>query len=525
MRRTLRIAATLLPFVLSFVRDRRRWLLWGAPLPRTEAFHLQRAERIVLAISRLGPTFVKLAQVFAGRSDIMPEAYAHALGRLTDQVPAVPWPAVARQIQDAYGSPPEAVFESINPVPVASASLGQVHRARYRGRDVAVKVLRPGVEELVAMDIAAAARILVVVVRRWPHPQLRAFQRVLDEFGRKIGEEMDFRHEAANADRVRANFLGRNRDIIIPEVIHELTRHQVLVLEFCEGRRVDDIEEWIAEGRVRPAELVDRVIELFTRMMLIDGFFHADPHPGNVFLAPDGRLVLLDYGMVVEVPLELRRQLGRAVFAAIRRDADQMTDSFFALGMVEPGTDRATIHALTQTLFALAELRTTNRERIRQLTEQILAALYEWPIILPSHLVYFARTAALIEGLGVRYDPMFNPLLNAAPVALRLYPEVMASLREDGRAARPAGAGGWAEVLGELAGSAAGVVARAGAELASLASRRLGPMLAASPLGEAAMTLIHDLAGSGTALLRRRRAAPGTPPPWPSLPPGAPPPE
>lgn len=520
MFRTVRIAAVVLPFALSFRRDRRRWLLGGTPLPRTDAFHLQRAERVVMAIAQLGPTFVKLAQVFAGRSDIMPEVYANALGRLTDQVPAVPWPAIAQQIREAYGSDPAEIFEAIDHVPVASASLGQVHRASYQGRDVAVKVLRPGVEELVAMDIAAASRLLVFVLRFWKHPQLRAFQRILDEFGRKVGEEMDFRHEAANADRIRANFLGTNHDIIIPEVVHELTRHQVLVLQFCEGRRVDDIDEWIREGRVRPDQLVDRVIELFTRMMLIDGFFHADPHPGNLFLAPDGRIVLLDFGMVVEVPVTLRRQLGKAVFAAIRRDTEKMTESFYELGMVEPGTDKATIHALVQTLFALAEQRTTNRERLQQLTDQILSALYDWPIILPSHLVYFARTAALIEGLGVRYDPMFNPLLNAAPVALRLYPEVMASLREGDATAGRGQRGGWSEVFGGLIGETAGVLARAGAELAAVAGRRLGPALSTSSLGQAASALVGDIMEAGSDLIRTRRREPANRPPWPSLPPG-----
>jgi len=516
MLRTLRIVRVVLPFAVSFRRDRRRWLLWGRPVPRSEAFHLQRAERVVMAIGHLGPTFVKLAQIFGGRSDIMPEAYARALSRLTDQVPAVPWPAIAQQIRDAYGSEPDEIFETIDHVPVASASLGQVHRARWQGRDVAVKVLRPGVEEIVALDIAAASRILVFLLRRWPHPQLRAFQRILEEFGRKVGEEMDFRHEAANADRIRANFLGKGRQVVIPEVIHEMTRHQVLVLEFCEGRRVDDIDEWIREGRVRPGELVERVIELFTRMMLIDGFFHADPHPGNLFLAPDGRLVLLDFGMVVEVPLDLRRQLGRAVFAAVRRDTAAMTESFFELGLVEPGTDRATIHALVQTLFALAEQRTTNRERLQQLTDQILAALYEWPVILPSHLVYFARTAALIEGLGVRYDPMFNPLLNAAPVAIRLYPEVMASLRSEPVARANGHATGWRSFLGEVVG----VLQRAGGEMAALAAQRLGPTLTGSALGQAAAALAGDALEFGNSLLRNGSTDPAPPGPWPSLPPG-----
>lgn len=519
MVRTVRIVGAVLPFALSFRRDWRRWVFWGGPVGRSEAFHRRRAERVVEVIGRLGPTFIKLAQVFGGRSDIMPEVYARALSRLTDQVPPVPWEAIASRIRDAYGQDPADLFEAMDQVPVASASLGQVHRARYRQRDVAVKVLRPGVEELVALDIAAASRILAFLVRRWPHPQLRAFQRIVEEFGRKVGEEMDFRHEAANADRIRANFQRHARDVVIPEVVHEMTRHHVLVLQFCEGRPVDDLEDWIAEGRVRPPELVERVIELFTRMMLIDGFFHADPHPGNLFLAPDGRIVLLDFGMVIEVPLELRRQLGRAVFAAIRRDATEMTESFFELGMVEPGTDRATIHALVQTLFALAEQRTTNQERIRQLTDQILAALYDWPIILPSHLVYFARTASLIEGLGVRYDPMFNPLLNAAPVALRLYPEVVASLRAPGDGAGTSGSDGWAGVLALIVRDASRIVARAGGELAALAARQVAPALAGSSLAQAAREFLGDLGGARRTLFGERRKVEPPPPPWPSLPP------
>lgn len=512
MRRALRILAVVLPFALSFRRDLRRWLAWGAPVPRTPAFHQRRAERLVAAIAGLGPTFIKLAQVFAGRADLMPEVYARKLTRLTDQVPAVPWPAIAAQVEAAYGRPVAEVFDRMDQAPVASASLGQVHRGSCRGKDVAIKVLRPGVERLVARDLAAAAGILGRVVRWWPHPQVRAFQRVVAEFRARIHEEMDFRHEAANADRVRENFRDRRHEVVIPEVVHELTRQRVLVLEFVEGRRVDRLDDWIASGRVAPGLVVERVIALFARMMLVDGFFHADPHPGNLLLAEDGRIVLLDFGMVVEVPVLLRRELVRAVYASVRRDHATMTDCFFTLGLVEPDTDRETIHTLVRGLFELAARQGSNRDRVRQLTDQVMAEFHSWPVVLPGHLVYVARTASLIEGLGVRYDPMYNPLLQAAPVVLRLYPEAMQALAGPAAERRRAGEG-WPEWIGGALGRAAAAVLRTGAGWAADATRRLGPALTRTELGRAAGELLDEVLRAGWW------DTPGPPLP-PRLPPG-----
>ena len=172
---TLRVVLALGPFVLSLLRDQRRWIAWGAPLARTPGFHARRAERLVSRITALGPTFVKLAQVFAARADLIPEPYLSKLGTLVDRVPPVPWEGIQRVIRDAYGADAESLFERIDPVPVAAASLGQVHRARWRGRDVAVKVLRPRIEEAVARDVVAARAISAWAARRWPIPHVLGF--------------------------------------------------------------------------------------------------------------------------------------------------------------------------------------------------------------------------------------------------------------------------------------------------------------------------------------------------------------
>ena len=447
----------LLPLALAFRRDFRRWLLFGAPAQRTEEDHRRRAERLVHQLALLGPTFVKMAQLFAGRADLLAPVYAKALTQLTDRVPTVPIEQVEQIIQQEYGAPADTVFERFDREPLAAASLGQVHRARYAGEEVVVKVLRPGVEGLVAADVRAAKQIVRVIERWWPNPHVVGTRVVIDEFAARVAEEMDFRMEAAHAVAIGANFAGSRR-IWIPRVVVPMVRQRALVLEYCPGRRIDRLDEWVAEGRVRPQELVREVMELYARMMLVHGLFHADPHPGNMHVASDGRLIVLDFGMVVRVPLELRRQLVAAIFAAIRRDTDALAGSFNALGMVIAGADQAVIRRLAATLLAVSEQRTTTRERMELLSDEVLAELFDWPIVMPSHLVYFARTAALIEGLGTHYDTHFNALAFATPIALSLRAPIMRSLYPDGDAPSVDPA----RVLGMAIGAVARILRQAG---------------------------------------------------------------
>ncbi len=456
------ILVRLLPLTLSVIRDRRRWLFAGGPVRRTPAFHEQRAEAMVDDLARLGPTFVKLAQLFAGRTDLIPDPYVSALGRLMDQVPPVPAAAIRRVLIESYGMPPEELFEQFDVTPLAAASLGQVHRARYGGEDVVVKVLRPGVEELVAKDVAAADRILSFIERRWPSPHTRGLRGIVLEFARRVGDEMDFRLEAEHAREVRRNFAG-NAHVAVPRVIDGLVRQRALVLEFMEGGRID---RWMLEASAagdapRAAETLRRVIEIYMRMMLVDGLFHADPHPGNLFVAPDGAVVILDFGMVVRVPREQRWHLVQTVYASIKRDPDGVIAGFHALGLVEPSASPGKIRELVMTLLDLADRYTTAPERVELLANEVMSTLYDWPVVLPPDMVYFARTAALIEGLGVRVDPRFNAIVFATPVALRMRAEIVASLRDDAAAlGQPDPIGGaLGAFLGSPIGQAVGAVA------------------------------------------------------------------
>jgi predicted unusual protein kinase regulating ubiquinone biosynthesis (AarF/ABC1/UbiB family) len=448
--RTLQILWALGPFVISFFRDVRRWVWWGTPKPRTYAFQEKRARGLVNAIVGLGPIFVKLAQVFASRADLINEPYLSELGKLVDAVPPFPFEEVDRIIRGEYGAGEhvDTLFERFDRVPVAAASLGQVHRARYRGHDVAVKVLRPGIEKVVVADLASARLILNWAIKQWPKPHIIGLLAVVDEFEARLSEELDFRFEAEFCEEIGANFKD-NRDVIVPKVIHEMTRQRVPVLDFIEGTRIDKLDT----TRVNVKRLVQTLVEIYIQMMLVDGLFHADPHPGNLMVSPDGRLVLLDFGMVVRVPIETRRNLIRAVYAAVRRDPKGVADGFYALGLVLPGTNEETILRLSQLLITNAFDKTTTQERIDALlADKVMTTLFDFPIILPRDMVYFARTAALIEGIGTKYDPYFQAIPIASPVVLRMRTKI---LRSVGEAAQPSAA-----EIASVAGYALGKAAR-----------------------------------------------------------------
>ena len=474
--RVIQILLRLLPLLLSFRRDQKRWLIFGPRTVRTMAFHERRAERMVTTLASLGPTFVKLAQLFAGRADIIPEPYVSAIGTLTDRVPGVSADRIRASLMESYGAPPETVFEFFDVQPLAAASLGQVHRARVDGREVVVKVLRPGVEQLVAGDIRAARRILDLTEARLNPPHVTGLRAVLDEFEKRVSDEMDFRQEARYAQQVRKNF-SASTNIRVPEVIDAYTRQRALVLEYIDGRRVDQLGDWITSGRVQADDVLRSVMELYVQMMMVDGLFHADPHPGNVFVDTQGRLTLLDFGMVVEVPVETRRTLVQTVFASIRGDVEKVVDGFYALGLIEPGADRAMIVTLAAQLIELANERTTATERIERLTrlaDDVMATLYDFPVLLPGDMVYFARTAALIEGLGVRYDARFNAIRFATPIVLRMRREILASLGEPLGGQRDV-----ASAIGATLGSLVAIAKRASREVVTALAANLIPAFSA----------------------------------------------
>jgi predicted unusual protein kinase regulating ubiquinone biosynthesis (AarF/ABC1/UbiB family) len=408
----------LAPFLVAFLRDRRRWILVGPPRFLTDEVHRDRARRLTRTIASLGPSFIKLAQVFGIRADIIPQIYVEELSNLHDRVPPFPTSEVRKRIQAELKRPLDSIFESFQGEPLAAASLGQVHRARYNGEDVIVKVLRPGVEELVATDIRVVQNLLFILEQFIDHHIVRATRTVIDEFTRVIAEEMDFLHEADNIDRFGDLF--RDSDVvIIPRVYREVTTTRVLVMQFFEGFHVNEVDE-ILRHNVDTKRMIENLIAFYADQLLIHGFFHADPHPGNILIRPDSRIVLLDYGMVIEITPELRQDLIRTVMAAVRQDVDELINMAYKLDMLEHDISPSTIREAALAIISIHLDKNRTQLQIQEITYHILGTFYRFPLRLPSSFVYILRAGVLIEGIGIAYDPRFNSLTTALPIYKRV---------------------------------------------------------------------------------------------------------
>ena len=404
----------LAPFLAAFLRDRRRWILAGPPRFVSEETHRKRARKLTETIAALGPSFIKLAQVFGIRADIIPQLYVEELRNLHDRVPPFPTSEVRKRIQGELKQPLEAIFESFELEPLAAASLGQVHRARYRGQDVIVKVLRPGVEELVATDIRVVQNLVFILEQFIDHHIIHSTRTIIDEFSRVIAEEMDFHHEADNVERFGELF--RDSDfVIIPRVYRDVTTTRVLVMQFFEGFRVTEVDE-IVRHNVDTKKMIENLIEFYGDQLLIHGFFHADPHPGNILIRPDSRIVLLDYGMVLEITPELRQDLVRIVIAAVRSDVDELINLAYKLEMLEYDVSPSVVREAAQAIISIHFDRSLTQRQIQEITYQILGTFYRFPLRLPSSFVYILRAGVLIEGIGIAYDPNFNSLTTAIPI-------------------------------------------------------------------------------------------------------------
>lgn len=411
LARTISVFRRLLPFAFAFMRDRRSWIVVGRPAVRSAEHHQRRAERLATQVAELGPAFIKIAQLLSARADILPEPYLSAIGTLQDNVPAVPADAVRRVIEGELGAPVTELFDDFRDEPVAAASLGQVHRARVEGRDVVVKVLRPGVEDVVALDLDISFRFLFWLNILFPNHHVRALTNVVREFSVRVRAEMDFRLEAANIERFQSVF-DTDRRVRAPDVIEGFTTRRVLVMEFCDGTKIDRLQDHFASGRLSFRQVMNTLTSVYMRMMMVDGFMHADPHPGNLLVQDDGTLVVLDWGSVLEVPRWTRESILGVALALGREDIDGVINEMYRLGMISSEVSRGDIReAATEILRIVERAKTTNHQMIvEDVIAELLDTFYTWPLVLPQELVYFFRTSALIEGLAFRYDVRFDGL-------------------------------------------------------------------------------------------------------------------
>lgn len=416
----LRFARVLLAFSsvgIRFVINAQSWLHRGR-ISQSER-RLKEAAFIRRKLIKLGPTFIKIGQTLATRADIMPVEYIQELSRLQDEVPPFPSEQAKAIIAQELMAPIEEIFSSFDDVPIAAASLGQVHKAVLRtGQHVAVKVQRPDLKTQVDLDVSVLRRI-AGWLERYPN-LIRGveWQRTLDEFHATIFEEMDYEQESRNAEIFRANFV-RWKEVYVPQIYPIFSTRVVIVMEFIDGLKVTQIEELKAAGR-EPGDIVKLLARTYLKQLLEDGFFHADPHPGNLRVMADGRLAFFDFGMVGRLEVELQSKLINAFFHTIERDVHGLVDDMVRLGFITLSPEEETrFKPLIEDLLDRYLSRRIGEIQFKELIFDLGHVIYEFPFRIPASFTYVIRAVMTLEGIGTIVDPSFAFFEVAKPYAKR----------------------------------------------------------------------------------------------------------
>ncbi|HJV65100.1 MAG TPA: AarF/UbiB family protein [Geomonas sp.] len=382
--------------------------------PPTKGAHLTAPQRLRLAMEELGPTFIKLGQLLSTRPDIIPAPFIQEFARLQDSVPSIPFSDVCREIERELGVPVEERFTSLCAESIAAASIAQVHRARLiSGEDVVVKVRRPGVVETVETDIDILMGVALLLERHMARSDIYDPVGVVREFSYTIRREMDLAREGHAIERIRDNFRG-DPTLYFPKVYWETTAKGVLTIEYMEGIKVSDVAAIEAAGLDR-TEIARRGAVAFLKMVLEHGFFHGDPHPGNVLIMPGNVIGLLDFGMVGRLDPSVKQYLTDVLSAVINRDVDELVDTITANVEVSENLDVSGLKkGLAEFIDGYFEIPLKEIEVGRMLL-QFIDLVSTHRIKIPPDLTLLVKVLVVIEGMGRELDPQFDMVGHLRP--------------------------------------------------------------------------------------------------------------
>jgi len=365
------------------------------------------------ALEELGTTFIKVGQILSTRADLLPPAYARELERLQDHVPAVGVDAIRDVLREELGKSPEALFSRFDDVPLASASIGQVHRAALSdGRPVVVKVQKPGVAQQVEVDLAILRHLAHVAATHGFPGGLLDSAALVDEFAWTLRGELDYEREARNSAAIARNFAG-DPHLRVPYVHEEFTTRRVLVMEEIRGIRIDDAAG-LRDAGIDTRSLAQRSARILLRSIFEHGLYHADPHPGNFLVGHDGSLAALDFGMVGRLDAASRDALLRTVLAVVQRDPTAVVDALEALGVRSPASDqRPFVREVAHILDAFAD-RPLGEIELAPLIGEVFGLVRRFDLQMPADLALLLKTLAMNEGVGRRLDPGFVATEQAA---------------------------------------------------------------------------------------------------------------
>lgn len=411
LRRTKEIARLLLRYGRSDVLEaaQRDPLLADFEPPPAEA--REEAEQLARDLEALGPTFIKLGQVLSTRGDLLPPPYLAALARLQDEVAPFPYADVERIVSEELGVRISKAFADFDATPAASASLGQVHRATLRdGRPVAVKVQRPGIRGQVLADLEALERLVAFVDEHSARARRFRLTALLDEFRRTLLAELDYRREAQNLVAVGRS-LERFERLFVPKPIDDYSTSRVLTMEYVAGSSLDDVSP-LARLELDGAAIADELFEAYLVQVLVDGLFHADPHPGNILLTRDGRLALIDLGMIGHIAPGMRDRLLKLLIALGEGNSDEVADHALAMSATSAESDRDRFRR--EVNHRVLSLRDTAIEDIAvgRVIQEIVLLAGDCEVWMPMELSLLGKALLNLDHIARTLDPEFDP--NAA---------------------------------------------------------------------------------------------------------------
>lgn len=410
--RFLRAVFILTPIVVTYIRDRRRFFFFGGPRDLNYEQRRARAETLAQAFEDLGTTYIKLAQFMTTRPDLVPPIYIRAMERLQDEVPPADFKKVKKQLEEDLGDLDD-VYDYFNEEAVSGASIAQVHFASVDGEDVAVKVRRPGLEKRVEADLyvlglfAPIGRWLLIRMGQESHAE--SAKGIADELNKTIREEMDFKREAGIMTEIRENMEREGLDdrIIIPYVYEEYSTERVITMSYEEGIAVKHDEKLRREGH-DPVEIVDAIAEAYLLMAFKHDVFHADPHQGNLAVAPDGRVIIYDYGIAQRPPQELQDKWRRMFMGIGMHDPEMVVDALQDMGAVDEDVDRDTLLEVSRVMImdiSGAGLEDADIERIEAKVDE---TLYDYPMKFPQEIILGMRATFGVEGLCADMAPEYD---------------------------------------------------------------------------------------------------------------------
>ncbi len=404
-------------FAISQLPSEPFWLRDLTPLPKPEPaslpFHFRQA------LEDLGPAFVKLGQVLSTRPDLLPPDYITELIKLQDKVQPVMWGDIENVLRQELDAPLEDVFDEINTVPLASASLAQVHLAKLPTRErVAIKVQRPNILRTLKTDLEIIHDIARYVQNHTPLGKVYDLVEIAEDFADTINSELDYISEGRNADRFRENFKDVP-EVCIPWVYWDHTTKRVLVLEYIEGIKIDQIAAIDAAGYDRQV-IATNAAKMIIQEVLVDGFFHADPHPGNFMVMQDNVIGAMDFGMVGYLSRVDRVNLIRLYNVAVQLNAKGATEELIHIGAAPVDVDRKNLTRDIERLLHHYSGLPLRQMHLQEVVEDIMPVVFEHRLKLPSNFWLLAKTLAMMEGIGLTLDPDFDIFEFSKPYVSRL---------------------------------------------------------------------------------------------------------